>query len=453
MLRVFDHKVRKYDSNSDYEITPLGFDEYIIFQDRTLFDFTSDLSEVDIVVLDVSLRAGDVINDTVVKFSEHNQNCGVELPADFVNFFHDFTHKCHNKPILIFTNDIWHLQEPNITVLQVSFISEMVTLNLPVRNILFMSNQANISELDIFSDYDLITEKKLKKTARENFIYVDYLFNRSHAVHHHQDIMARLWQDIYKLGNWWGHEKEFDRSKYALSDDSSLIDRNLFHSIKKRDAKEEHIKLYVCPNNTQYRNYHESQEGKYHHRGYLRVQLADTLKSYPGYLGDPFLNLPLISDSDKKISVSELLFLDGNGFAPPHNAYYNATSLSFYVETLTYHSQYPQLQCYTPTEKTWTPLNKGHMILPYGPHGFCDFLKSHYDIKFPEFMDLEYDSISDNKLRSETYLAEVRRLCDMGAEKLYNLKEENLDLIIHNRNVCRQGYRYDISNYLRKYDV
>jgi len=98
------------------------------------------------------------------------------------------------------------------------------------------------------------------------------------------------------------------------------------------------------------------------------------------------------------------------------------------------------------TEKTWTPILKGHCILPFANHGFIDHLKQEYDMRFPEWIDYSYDNETDLDTRWSAYKQEVVRLCELGGDKLMSLKIDSKDILIHNRKQIRYiGYKNDFS--------
>ena len=48
-----------------------------------------------------------------------------------------------------------------------------------------------------------------------------------------------------------------------------------------------------------------------------------------------------------------------------------------------------------PTEKTFTPMCKGHFVLPFGTPGTIAHLKSEYGFEFPHWIDYGYDNLPD----------------------------------------------------------
>jgi hypothetical protein len=49
------------------------------------------------------------------------------------------------------------------------------------------------------------------------------------------------------------------------------------------------------------------------------------------------------------------------------------------------------------------------------------------------------------QVRWDLYKEEVKRVLDMGAEKLYQKKKEDLNILLHNRSIMRDiGPRHDL---------
>ncbi len=98
---------------------------------------------------------------------------------------------------------------------------------------------------------------------------------------------------------------------------------------------------------------------------------------------------------------------------------------------------------------------KGHFVLPFGTPGTIDHLKSEYGFEFPHWLDYEYDNLQDvdkpistvvqvdNMLQSprwESYMSTVKSVCELGASRLYKLKENDFkshNVLLHNRSIMR----------------
>jgi len=153
----------------------------------------------------------------------------------------------------------------------------------------------------------------------------------------------------------------------------------------------------------------------------VRVRLREFLKTYAndGYLS---LRENMLRPEGKSQDDG------GNTFVPVANEYYNNSYISIYTETLMEGS------VRSITEKTWSPLIKGHFILPFGYCGLVQDIKS-YGFVFPNWIDYSYDAIADDDLRFQNYLNVVKTIVEMPNQDLERLHNSDLDILIHNRNI------------------
>jgi len=120
--------------------------------------------------------------------------------------------------------------------------------------------------------------------------------------------------------------------------------------------------------------------------------------------------------------------LRGNlwGYSPPHNLYYQHTFVSIYAETIEWGTTWAI------TEKTYDAMIKGHFILPFSNQGFVALLQQDGWL-LPGFIDYSYDAIQNNDLRFLAYLQEVDRLLAIDRDQWHQLRRDNLDILIYNR--------------------
>lgn len=115
-----------------------------------------------------------------------------------------------------------------------------------------------------------------------------------------------------------------------------------------------------------------------------------------------------------------------SGYVPVHNAYYNETFFSVYVETFeTGTTQFI-------TEKTLDPLIKGHFILPFSSPGFVSYVRSK-GWRLPEFIDYSYDDIDNDEQRFSAFKQEFARLCSFDMDKWRQLWLDNIGIHEYNR--------------------
>ncbi len=118
----------------------------------------------------------------------------------------------------------------------------------------------------------------------------------------------------------------------------------------------------------------------------------------------------------------------GFGYSPPHILYYENTFISIFGEICEWG------EGYTPSEKTYEPLIKGHFILPFSNSGYIQHLKN-LGFKFPNFIDYSYDTILDDDSRFATYKEEINRLLTISLDDWRQHWNDNLELIVHNQNI------------------
>lgn len=115
----------------------------------------------------------------------------------------------------------------------------------------------------------------------------------------------------------------------------------------------------------------------------------------------------------------------------PHLLYWQDTFISFCGET--YEGEYGN-GAYGVTEKCWIPMFQGHFILPFGAQGIISYLEKQ-GFKFPKEINYEYDAIDDYSKRSEVYLLELERLCNISLDKWKQIYSDNIDILKHNQSM------------------
>lgn len=232
-------------------------------------------------------------------------------------------------------------------------------------------------------------------------LFYDFLWNRSKAYY-----TQRPWTQV-------------DRPWYMVNTDDFLL-----QSISQADRK---TRLFLSPNKL------GRPDSPY------RVRLTEVVQRYDieskGFIsvvnwGSD--NKQLLSNSTQPGSwlVAQISHNtqtgSPSGYVPVHNAYYNETFFSVYVET--FETGTSQMI----TEKTLDPLIKGHFILPFSSAGFVSYVKSK-GWQLPEFIDYSYDSINNDELRFAAFKREFERLCSFDMDKWRELWIDNLGVIEYNR--------------------
>ncbi len=152
-----------------------------------------------------------------------------------------------------------------------------------------------------------------------------------------------------------------------------------------------------------------------------RTPLYEMVKEYNGY----------VSNRSKNIYLEQEHVL--GAFSPVPNEFYLDSYFSVYVE-----SNCLQTDLIHITEKTFDPLLKGHIILPFSNPGTITRLQD-MGFRFPEFIDYSYDSIQNPDARFSALIDQFKHLIMQNLPKLYT---DNADIFIHNQN-CIKTIPYD----------
>jgi hypothetical protein len=386
-------------------------EQYILFGDQETFEFVSERSEADIIPM--------IINDACWR--------GNEVSSDWFNMCSKLFNK---KQIALNISFIFHIDElqtwrHHLELYSTKFNSD----SSPFKKVVNLHNDTMLRD---------------DPNRTENFIYTDFLFNRSHTVHFDNHLVKAKWNDVTAKNHWWRSANDIDpnskfpSSVYELTPDDEIIPR-LARFKNFIDGDEELTeKIFVAPNLTRRGiNSDRTQRSK------PREILNTLLYKYQGYIGDVSQGTALLPNRDS-YDYFDILGIHGWGFSPPHNDYYDTSAISIYVETLIYHEEH-KTTCIT--EKTFTPMCKGHFVLPFGTPGTIDHLKLEYGFEFPEWLDYKYDNLPGtkddsgiiNSPRWNSYLSTVKSVCELGAEKLCLLKSREIETLLHNRSIMRDN--------------
>jgi hypothetical protein len=120
-------------------------------------------------------------------------------------------------------------------------------------------------------------------------------------------------------------------------------------------------------------------------------------------------------------------------FQPVPNAFYLDSYVSIYCE-----SNFLRDDLIHITEKTFEPLIKGHIILPFGNPGTVARLVD-MGFKMPKGVDYGFDSITDPQQRFTALTIEFQRLMAQDLPQLY---KNNQEIFLHNQ-ACINTIEYD----------
>lgn len=238
-----------------------------------------------------------------------------------------------------------------------------------------------------------------KETKEKFILHNDFLFNWTKAYYSNFSFSQKPW---YHCGS------------YRLPD--------TYDAGKKS-------KIFVCIANTVYQTSEVSRSFTY------RPKLAELIASeYSdlGWIGNKGMGKSLASDSDyldydlKALKELKTVKTPG-GYSPAHNAYFQDTFISVYVETI------DTGNTVAITEKTYDPLIKGHFVFPFSSFLFLKQLKS-LGFRLPDFIDYSYDYINNDDQRWQAYAKELSRLMAMPIEQWRKHWKENFETVImHNQ--------------------
>lgn len=254
-------------------------------------------------------------------------------------------------------------------------------------------------------NFYIVTNAVHKFATNPNLIHNDFVYNRTKSYY-----FGYPWRPETNLWYWHGQ--------------LSYVPLRLTTPENKR-------KIFVAPNKTGRRT-----------RVY-RTKIVDFLHGHleKGYLGHydddpkfklyPHIEFPYLNNIDEleqKHVMNEFMHYGDLGYSPPHNLYYENTFISIYSETIEYGNSI------VVSEKTYDPLIKGHFILPFSTSGFVKYLKT-LGFQFPNFIDYSYDDIDNDQKRYNCYEQELRRLLSIDIDQWKNHWNDNIDLLLHNKNV------------------
>ena len=184
----------------------------------------------------------------------------------------------------------------------------------------------------------------------------------------------------------------------------------------------------ICPNRAYYGKLETVNRLEY------RKQLHDIVKQNRWrnvLISDPDNGNVFITDNwDPKYKNT---IQEGGTYAPIANAYYQQSLVSAYVESVAI--GHPNI-VKTITEKTWEPLLKGHFILPFAAPGIIQELKRR-GFKFPDFIDYDYASYTDDAKRWEGFLTQFRKIQSLSLDQLNTLYDDNVHILDHNRSLFK----------------
>jgi hypothetical protein len=193
-------------------------------------------------------------------------------------------------------------------------------------------------------------------------------------------------------------------------------------------------RLYLDQNRTHYR-----------HRLFLKLyQFKDLgFMSGPGRIENPGVIENLINwNGTSDILVPETYDLNEHkkipnfGGIPPNRQYYLQSFISIYGETL-------ETGYYTaPTEKSYIPLWRGHLIFPFSCVSTIQALRLS-GFQFPDkYIDYSYDQIENDEERWHCYENELERLLNLSMDQWGEIWSNTIDIRLANQILLMQPQEY-----------
>lgn len=119
------------------------------------------------------------------------------------------------------------------------------------------------------------------------------------------------------------------------------------------------------------------------------------------------------------------------GWHPIANRYFRSSFVSVFVETIVDSSKEKTSIL---SEKSFDPLIKGHFILPFGFKGIIEELVN-FGFKFPDWIDYEYDTIDETRLRFQVFKKSFQKLRSMDYNTLIKLYQRDRYILEYNRSI------------------
>lgn len=152
-----------------------------------------------------------------------------------------------------------------------------------------------------------------------------------------------------------------------------------------------------------------------------RTHLYEFVKDYDGY----------VSNRTRGITLEQQPVV--GAFCPVPDQFYLDSYISIYTE-----SNFLAQDLIHITEKTFEPLVKGHIVLPFSNPGTVDRLVN-MGFVMPDFVDYSFDQEPDPATRLNMLLEEFKRLSMQNIPRLY---KEHAQVFKHNQQ-CLQTIDYD----------
>jgi hypothetical protein len=310
-----------------------------------------------------------------------------------------------------------------------------------------------------------------KRPNGTSVFFTDFMFNRMHALS--VDQPDRLFDlDMHKnsTNHWYPCEEQYLDKRWYQPAQIHKFPNHETHWQKLNEGYSDYPMSFICPSIVRNINQVKSELAYYEHapisagepndaRSYVRYRLLELLQNYPGFVSDPQCGKILLGNNPSPDMLYKQLSYSSNiGNLPLNHAYYDNSVLTINVETilntrtLQDHNE-QNTEVHFVSEKTWEPLLNGNFLLTFAWPGFYNHLQKEYDVKLPDWIN--YESF-DNRINSDMerlglYFYEVKRVLNLGPEKLWQLRYRDQDILEHNQKICTKNYRQTVQDVLYSY--
>ena len=259
-IKVFDKSVNYfYNQDNVLDCVPwYSIDLYILFNNQNAFEFVSHIEQADIVL---------------IMFPSQGAVC-VPMEEQIKSALHKF----NKNQILVNMTHLMHIDEIclNRNSLE-TFSTVFDSANIPCKVVHLHTDITLRDDISIRGNPNNI----------KNFVYTDFLFNRSHTLHFNNELISANWHNIKKRNHWYGYKSADDNRTFPdylfeITPDEEIIP-TLDRFLKCTSGSHELTpKIFVAPNNSR----RGIVEGNGIVRSEIRKQLNKFLYDYQGYIGD-----------------------------------------------------------------------------------------------------------------------------------------------------------------------
>lgn len=414
----------------------LTFDIAVVFCEP-IFEYTDVLDDADIVPVDV------------VNHAQHNDN--------FEGTFRQLLKHLKPTQVLVDCGYTQHIGEGHSSNKNILEVAHKVN---SILGTIEENHRPSFVMLGI--NRELKSRDKELHDLSESVRYTDFLWNRQYCFF--EDQPDKIFTHTGRRNNQYPllDSHSIDKDYYCLSDLDKCCEPDYYQRFFERGQIQKYLSpckyrdsAYLNSEKTGFYISHKdiktmtSTNIKWGLRDAIRKDLLNHLKHWPGFYSDSAYGNILVSQGQKNFE-SQLQGDGGADWAPIHNAYYEQSVISIYIETVTSTTSLKD-KVSGLTEKTWNPIVKGHFIMPFGYCGIITDIKDKYGIQLPPFIDYSYDTYENDLERWFAYKQCVTKTLNISSEELWKYKTKYKRMLIENRQTLLDGYRDSVLDALKDF--